>query len=193
MHPQSTRSLCSVEGCARPVCALGFCTKHYQRVKKHGTPDGRTVPPFAERLLSRVDQSGGPNACWPWLGSMHLNGYAQVTTPEHASYLGHRAMYELLIGPIPEGLDLDHLCRNRACVNPTHLEPVTRQVNLLRGIGIPAQQVKKTHCPAGHPYDAENTAMDAGHRLCRTCGRERARVKRGTLPENIRGPYRRKL
>src|SRR5699024_8246546 len=82
----------------------------------------------------------------------------------------HRTMYQAVIGPVPAGLDLDHLCRNRACCNPAHLEPVTRQTNLLRGNTIPARRAAVENCPKGHPYDADNTLTDRlGRRNCKAC------------------------
>lgn len=88
----------------------------------------------------------------------------------------HRVAYELLIGPIAAGLELDHLCRTHACVNPAHLEPVTGQVNLLRGVGFPATNAAKTHCPQGHEYTAENTYWSKkGQRGCRACTAEKQR------------------
>jgi len=84
--------------------------------------------------------------------------------------VAHRISYELLKGDIPEGLDLDHLCRNRGCVNPDHLEPVTRKENLLRGNTIPAKHARKTHCPQGHEYTKGNTFISkSGSRHCRKC------------------------
>ena len=108
----------------------------------------------------------------------------------------HRFAYEMLVGPIPEGLDLDHLCRVRHCVNPNHLEPVTRSENLRRGIRprlpqndrIGDKNRAKTHCPKGHPYDEANTLMhywkreNSMRRLCRTCHRQGTRVRRGLPP-----------
>jgi hypothetical protein len=85
-------------------------------------------------------------------------------------------VYELHVGPIPEGLDLDHLCRVRACCNPDHLEPVTRSENLRRAVGIGNQWSSRSACSNEHPYTEENTARDkSGARVCRQCTRDRAR------------------
>ncbi len=84
----------------------------------------------------------------------------------------HRAAYELYVGPIPEGLTIDHLCRNTLCVNPAHLEAVTMRENILRGTGPSAQAARKTHCLRGHPFDDGNTLFRAtGKRVCRACQR----------------------
>ena len=87
----------------------------------------------------------------------------------------HRFAYELAYGPIPEGLELDHLCRNASCVRPTHLEAVTHQVNMVRGKSGPGS---KTHCPHDHEYTPENTHVSPdGRRYCRTCQRAHARAQ----------------
>lgn len=106
--------------------------------------------------------------CWPWTGAMQGQGYGQYGKPMR---LAHRISYEFFVGPIPEGLTLDHLCRNRQCVNPSHLEPVTRGENVLRGESLPARNARKTHCPKGHPYDDINTYVspNTGWRQCKAC------------------------
>ncbi|MEV4271931.1 HNH endonuclease signature motif containing protein [Micromonospora aurantiaca (nom. illeg.)] len=81
----------------------------------------------------------------------------------------HRIAYEMKRGPVPDGLELDHLCRNRRCVRPAHLEPVTRRTNLLRGETIPARLAERTHCRHGHEFTPENTYQWRGSRFCRTC------------------------
>jgi len=125
------------------------------------------------RFFAKVDLRG---ACWLWTAGRYRNGYGQF-------YLGgkkvlpHRVLYEWTVGPIPAGLDLDHLCRVRHCVRPSHLEPVTRRENLLRGVTIPAAHAAKTHCPAGHPYAGANLRLRPnGARRCRECSRLRQRA-----------------
>src|SRR5439155_25592866 len=113
-------------------------------------------------------------ACWMWTGSTDRHGYGQARQRER-TFRTHRAVYELLKGPIPAGLTLDHLCRVRRCVNPAHLEPVTNRENILRGVGP-----NRTHCPRGHPYDERNTFRytyrGSTRRNCRACTRARTRA-----------------
>lgn len=143
-----------------------------------------------ERFLAKVEKT---ETCWLWRGYIAPNGYGQIgmSNPRRVEY-AHRAAYELLVGPIPEGMQLDHLCRTRACVRPDHLEPVTQRENLLRGEGVTAAHARKTHCPKGHEYDA----VHDGRRACRTCAREREAAKlrdpeqRGAINARRRTRYR---
>lgn len=138
--------------------------------------------PASIRRRIRLDDSG----CWNWTGAKIVAGYGYTYVRVggvRARIRAHRALYALLIGPIPDGTELDHLCRNRACVNPTHLEPVTHAVNVLRGDSPMAKNAQKTHCPLGHPYDAQNTYVEPrGYRRCRSCHRieSSARYQRKT-------------
>ncbi len=111
--------------------------------------------------------------CWPWRGARTSGGYATFQV-KGLQVTAHRWLYDRWFG-LHANLDLDHLCRNRWCVNPTHLEPVSNRENILRpnALGITAQNARKTVCPLGHPYDAENTRRDGkGKRHCRECQRQ---------------------
>jgi hypothetical protein len=114
-----------------------------------------------------------PSGCWLWTGPKNSKGYGRLAV-DGVLRGAHRLMYELVIGQIPQGLTLDHLCRIRNCVNPEHVEPVPNKVNVLRGIGHTAINARKTHCLLGHPYSGDNLFLSKdGHRRCRTCIRAR--------------------
>lgn len=140
----------------------------------------------AERFWAKVDKSGD---CWFWTGSTNGRGYGAFKLNGRPIRV-HRWAYQQIIGPIPEGMQLDHLCRNRLCVNPAHMEPVTNRENSLRGVGPTAVNAKRTHCVNGHPLSGENLrlAPNGRWRVCRRCEKEKERrrlnAKRGTHAEN---------
>ena len=114
-----------------------------------------------------------PNTgCWLWLGSLNMNGYGKMRYLGSGNTRAHRISYKAFKGPIPEGLELDHLCRVKSCVNPDHLEAVTHRENLLRGPGPAADNARKTICPSGHSLlDPLNVYVRRGARTCRACDR----------------------
>jgi hypothetical protein len=126
---------------------------------------------MSERFWKKVDRRGD-HECWEWLG-LKNRGYGL-----YSRYRAHRYAYEQLVGPIPDGLTLDHLCRNPGCVNPAHLEPCTAVENAMRGNSPPAANARKTHCKYGHELTPENTYYPPrGGRECRTCKAHLARLQ----------------
>lgn len=110
------------------------------------------------------------SGCWLWLGGLRdkKNGYGAVSW-EGKIYRTHKLVFHLLRYVVPSTLTIDHLCRNRLCCNPDHLEPVTQKINVHRGEGVAARNMKKTHCPKGHEFDNENTYTWKNQRFCRAC------------------------
>lgn len=137
----------------------------------------------ADRFWPKVDKAGPVPAhrpelgsCWIWTAAKNRRGQGQFgvgsqTDGTRRLEVAYRWAYEATVGPVPDGLELDHLCRTPSCVRPDHLEPVTHQENMRRG-----RYGAATHCPHGHPYDEANTYRNpnSGNRLCRACGREAA-------------------
>lgn len=138
---------------------------------------GRPVRPVYDRIMEKV--SPEPNSgCWLWMASLDGHGYGQIMLPNNKVRRAHRELYQCVKGEVAKNLDLDHLCRNRACVNPDHLEPVTRSVNLRRGLG--PQKTKEWHakqmgCVNGHKYEAGSyfvyfhAKRNRSYRVCKIC------------------------
>lgn len=110
-----------------------------------------------------------PDDCWNWPWSKSANGYGKLQLADRRLHLAHRVIYERVRGPIPPDLQLDHICRNRRCCNPDHLEAVSQRTNALRGVSFAAVNAAKTHCVNGHEYTLDNTYVHGGYRHCRLC------------------------
>lgn len=161
---------CSIEGCGRPHNAHGLCQMHESRQRRGLPMTPETIVrgrlPFA--LNYQVTSSG----CWQWIGAVTTSGYGT-----YRQQYAHRFSYELHIGPIPEGEQVDHLCRNPLCVNPEHLEAVTPVVNNHRSYAPGAVAVRTNRCKRNHEFTPDNTYSrpDGKGRQCRECTRIRAR------------------
>lgn len=175
---------CDVPNCSRLRVTATLCRLHYRRLQSNGDPlvvqkrganlAGKQDP--AKRFWSHVDKDSH-HGCWVWTAGLHPGGYGNFWL-DGRTINAHRYSWELANGPVPDGLHLDHICRNRACVRPDHLEPVTMQMNILRGVSPAALNARKTHCIRGHEFTEENTYRQPGNpnsRICRECVRIRQR------------------
>lgn len=133
---------------------------------------------LARRLLAKVDTTG---VCWEWTADLTNDGYGRWWYKDNVVLRAHRAAWALLVGPLPTGLQPDHRCKNRACINPDHIEWTTGEVNNLRSTSPSSRHARATHCPADHPYDETNTIwrVQRGRprRECRKCVREQSRIR----------------
>lgn len=167
------KSTCSVPDCQRVRKPLGLCQMHYDRKRRRGTLEPLVKLTREETFWSRVDASGD---CWEWTRGKTSGGYGEFRVG-YTQWSTHRYAWVNLVGEIPEGMHLDHLCRNRICCNPDHLEIVTGRVNILRGEGFSAHNARKTHCNRGHELTEENTytatrKSGTTWRACRKCRAE---------------------
>lgn len=134
-----------------------------------------------ERFEDRVVRRDG---CWDWRGKQSDQGYSQMRVGPKTTG-AHRVAYELFVGPIPVDKEMDHLCRNRGCVNPAHLEAVAHRVNVLRGDAPTARHARATHCVHGHPLSGDNVRAYRGGRTCRTCERDQGLAKLARRPKAL--------
>lgn len=161
---------CVVVDCERPHNSHGYCGMHGKRLERQGTTDHSGNPrnfPILDRLMYYVEKT---DTCWHWVGMTCSRGYGRI------AYHGglkqaHRISYELHVGPIPDGLEIDHLCRVRHCVNPEHLEPVTHKANVMRApLSLPNVASNLTKCIEGHTEDERAwTANSNFDKFCRSC------------------------
>ena len=168
-------NLCTVEGCTAE-CRNGtspYCEKHYSRWKRHGDPNvvlkDHTPPEERWKTSYVVDEDTG---CWNWTGTKS-RGYGVISCGANNNRPAHVFVYEQVVGPVPDGMELDHVCRNKGCVNPDlkHLEPVTHLVNVRRGEAGIANS-SKTKCKWGHEFTPANTVYNKrGQRNCAACTR----------------------
>ncbi len=174
------KATCSIPGCEALSHARGWCSTHYDRWYRHGSTDDPDAP--AVRFWRKVQKT---ETCWLWTGHCTAGGYGTFSL-ERRSVFAHRFAYELVVGPIPEGLTLDHRCHNedrscpagdgclhRRCVRPDHLEPATMGQNVRRGNPggwTAGRRAARTHCKRGHLLSEANVTLGAdGGRRCRLC------------------------
>jgi len=141
--------------------------------------------PIVDRLMARVEVEAG--GCWIWTGAVAGGGYGIIGTNDvtprgnpRPAYV-HRVAYEHFVGPIKEGLEIDHLCRTRRCVNPEHLEAVTHSENQRRGQSPCGENARAEKCKHGHAFDTKNTRVRDGKRSCRRCDADRAAARRARI------------
>ncbi len=168
--------------CGNEVWREPFCRKCYSKIAmrkwRTGTATLAPKPTAEERFLSKV-QVGG-NDCWTWTGRLE-DGYGQFHF-QNRTVRAHRWAYEHWVNPIPDGMQIDHICRKPSCVNPEHLRLATPKANSAY------RSAQVTECPHGHPYDDANTLVSSGRRHCRTCMRARAKAhnrKVFAIPDSV--------
>jgi hypothetical protein len=143
------------------------------------------------RFWAKVNK-GGADECWPWTGAKNPDGYGRFAAVGRVLFSAHRVSYELAGRRIPSGMVVDHICRNRGCVNPAHLRAITHGRNIFENSeALAALNARKTHCPQGHPYSGDNLVLRLdrrrGCRLCRNEHQRRRRARKPLPPKSIAG------
>lgn len=170
--------ICTVVWCSNPQVGRGYCKSHYARWYRHGDPllGRRYYAKGSELDRIKTFYDVDSNGCWIWNGAKSKTGHGNWLASDGKHYPAYRRLYEMTIGSVPKGLQLDHICRIPSCVNPNHLEPVTAKENQHRSpITLASINISKTHCPMGHEYTIDNTYYRPKNRgrKCRRCNRER--------------------
>lgn len=170
--------ICTVEGCFKPPVSRGWCAMHYTRWLRHGDPLKLKPLTAIQKFWRDTVRTDG---CWFWVGSITKGGYGLTARGRgRGNQMAHRFAYELLVGPIPEGLEVDHLCNNPRCVRPEHLEPVTPEENMRRSVER-RNLFWRTRCPQGHTttgpesyyiYEKKNGRKQ---HVCKQCASDRQR------------------
>lgn len=177
LRPVAEPSVCIADECSTPTRFAELCRVHGERMRLYGRLDKLPEPSVAERFWEKVHKT---ETCWLWIGAISSTGYGTISIDGRRQG-AHRLSLALAGVEIPDGYDVDHLCRTPPCVNPNHLEPVTHAENMARApFSGPDWQRAKTHCPQGHEYTPENTGFRKSHtaRICLACKRERSREYR---------------
>lgn len=174
-YERPARQQCSVAGCERLQHSKGMCNMHAERVRRTGKVDLPPRPSLVERLEACIRYE--TNGCWTWTGTRTTSGYGLLSVNAKL-LLVHRLAYQTLVREIPPGMHLDHLCRNRACINPKHLDVVTNRENVMRGMSPSAVIRRQGICKNGHEMVGENIYVPPKrpqHRTCRECRKRRSR------------------
>lgn len=177
MKNSPDQKLCS--GCGRLIPRPNWAVfpSHWKRIRfcskacRNDAIGKSNSVPLAERMARFTNKT---TECWLWLGAIKESGYAQIKLAGRSPMV-HRVSYELAKGPIPAGLQLDHLCRVRNCINPDHLEAVTAAENVRRGTSVPGVNARKIHCKRGHQLSGLNLRIVKNGRECKICSRAAVR------------------
>lgn len=192
-------AMCSAPECDGRSLANGLCRAHYKRMRRYGTLELPKASTLVEYMSKRTRVAAAPSdrpglgACHEWTGTISVKGYGFVRHSgslggDYRTRLAHRVAFELAHGQINQDDVIDHLCRNRKCVNPDHLEQVSNEENLRRGLGYRLRNGMSSSCVNGHPYTEENTYRNPNNpsdTRCRECARERNRKRAKNGRRNI--------